>query len=99
MTRNRLFPLVLFFAFSCIDDQEKSSLRQEEGRVWLSGGLASCAEQIHLDNGDTLIVGDIEEILSFTSAERVQVKYKELGRNQFCSNGIDCEILEIEKID
>ena len=99
MTRNSLFALVLLFTFSCIGDNEKESLRQEEGSVWLSGGLASCAEQIHLDNGDTLIVGDIEDILSFTSGDRVQVKFKELDRNQSCFNGIDCEILEIEKIE
>jgi hypothetical protein len=52
---------------------------------------------IHLDNGDTLVVS-IEEIISFKTDDRVEVKYKELGINEFCSPSIDCEIIEIKNV-
>ena len=98
MTKKILIGLVLLFAFSCNKDNDDDSIRQEKGNVWLSGGLMYCAEQIHLDNGDTLIV-NIEDVISFTSGDRVSVKYKELGINESCPQGLDCEIFEIEKIE
>ena len=97
MTQRILLGLALVFALSCNkDDEDDNSIKQENGNVWLSGGLAYCAEQIHLDNGDTLII-NVEDIISFTSGDRVSVKYKEIGKNKFCSPGIDCEIIEIKK--
>lgn len=98
MTRKILIGLALVFALSCNKDNDDDSIRQEKGNVWLSGGLAYCAEQIHLDNGDTLVV-NIEDVISFTSGDRVRVKYKELGINESCIPGIDCEIVDIEKIE
>ncbi len=83
-------------AFSC--DQDDDFIKQENGNVWLSGGLAVCAEQIHLDSGDTLIV-NLEEIIAFKSGDRVRVKYKEIGINDSCSPGIDCQIIDIRKVD
>ncbi|MDH5604914.1 MAG: hypothetical protein OEY51_13280, partial [Cyclobacteriaceae bacterium] len=62
------------------------------------GGLAYCAEQIHLDNGDTLIVSSMK-IFSFTSGDRVNVKYREIGTNEFCPPGMDCKLIEIKKVD
>jgi hypothetical protein len=61
-------------------------------------GLAYCAEQIHLDNGDTLIVR-VENVISLTSGDRVSIKYKELGVNENCPPGINCEVFDIEKIE
>ncbi len=98
MTKKILIGLALLLAISCNKDNDDDSIRQEKGEVWLSGGLAFCAEQIHLDNGDTLIV-NIEDIISFTSGDRVSVKFKELGINESCPPGIDCEIVDIEKIE
>jgi hypothetical protein len=98
MTKKILIGLALVFALSCNKDDDDDSIKQENGNVWLSGGLAYCAEQIHLDNGDTLIV-NLEDIISFTSGDRVSVKYKEIGINKFCSPGIDCEIIEIKKVE
>ncbi len=98
MIKKVLFGLILLFALSCNKDDSEDSFKQENGKVWLSGGLAYCAEQIHLDNGDTLIVA-LEEIISFRSGDRVTVKYKEIGINEFCSPSIDCEIIEIKKIE
>jgi hypothetical protein len=91
-----LFELVLMIAFSC--DQEDDFIAQENGKVWLSGGLVICAEQIHLDSGDTLII-NLEDIIAFKSGDRVRVKYKEIGKNEFCSPGIDCQIIDIRKVD
>ena len=91
-----MFGLVLMIAFSC--DQDDDFIKQENGNVWLSGGLAVCAEQIHLDSGDTLIV-NLEEIIAFKSGDRVRVKYKEIGINDSCSPGIDCQIIDIRKVD
>ena len=98
MTKKILLGLALVFALSCNKDDDDDSIKQENGNVWLSGGLAYCAEQIHLDNGDTLIV-NVEDIISFTSGDRVSVKYKEIGINKFCSPSIDCEIIEIRKAE
>jgi hypothetical protein len=93
-----LLIVTLSFALSCASDEGEDSFKQENGKVWLSGGLAYCAEQIHLDNGDTLIV-NVPEIISFSSGDRVTVKYKETGKNKSCPPGIDCEIIEIKKIE
>lgn len=93
-----LLGVTILFALSCNKDDNEDSIKLENGNVWLSGGLAYCAEQIHLDNGDTLIV-TLEEIISFRSGDRVTVKYKEIGINEFCSPSIDCEIIEIKKVE
>jgi len=96
MTKKYLIGLALVFALSCSRDDD--FIKQENGNVWLSGGLAHCAEQIHLDNGNTLII-NIKDLMSFTSGDRVSVKYKEIGINKFCSPSIDCEIIEIKKVE
>ena len=96
MTKFILLGLVFVFALSCNKDDD--AIKKENGKVWLSGGLTYCAEQIHLDNGDTLIV-KIEDLITFTSGDRVNVKYKEIGINKSCSPGIECEIIEIKKVE
>jgi hypothetical protein len=96
MIKKMLLGLTLLLALSCNKDEGDASIKQETGNVWLSGGLAYCAEQIHLDNGDTLIV-NIEDIISFKSGDRVTIKYTETGINESCPPGIDCEIIEIKK--
>ena len=98
MIKPVLLGVTLFLAISCNKDDGEDSVKQENGNVWLSGGLAYCAEQIHLDNGDTLIV-TLEEIISFKSGDQVIVKYKEIGINEFCPPCIDCEIIEIIKVE
>jgi hypothetical protein len=98
MTKKILIGLVLIFALSCNKDNDDESIKQGKGNVWLSGGLFYCAEQIHLDNGDTLIV-KMEDIILFKSGDRVNVKYKEIGMNESCPTGIDCEIVDIKKIE
>lgn len=98
MTKKILLGLALVFALSCNKDDDNDSIKQGKGNVWLSGGLAYCAEQIHLDNGDTLIV-NMKDLMSFTFGDRVSVKYKEIGINKFCSSGIDCEIIEIKRAE
>lgn len=98
MTKKILIGLVLIFALSCNKDNDDESIKQGKGNVWLSGGLFYCAEQIHLDNGDTLIV-KMEDIISFKSGDRVNVKYKKIGMNESCPTGIDCEIVDIKKIE
>ena len=94
-----LLGFALVFTLSCCnkDNGNDDSIKQENGNVRLNGGLANCAEQIHLDNGDTLIV-NVEDIISFRSGDRVSVKYKGKGINKFCSPCIDCEIIEIKKV-
>jgi hypothetical protein len=94
MMKKVLLGLTLLVVLSCNKDDGDALIKQESGKVWLSGGLAYCAEQIRLDNGVTLIV-NIKDIISFKSGDRVTVKYKEIGINEFCSPSIDCEIIEI----
>lgn len=98
MTKKILIGLVLIFALSCNKDNDDESTKQGKGSVWLSGGLFYCAEQIHLDNGDTLIV-NLEDIISFKSGDRINVEYKEIGINESCPPGINCEIIDIKKIE
>lgn len=98
MSKNSLFGLALLFAVSCNQDDDDRFIKQENGTVWISGGLMYCPEQLHLDSGDTLIV-NLEDIVSFTSDDRVRVKYREMGINEFCSPGIDCEIIDIIKVE
>jgi len=98
--KKTLLPAMLFAClFSCMDeDKDDTAIKQQEGEIWLSGGLAVCAEQIHLANGDTLIV-DLEDIMNFSAGDRVNVKYKERGLNEACAPGINSEIIEIRKIE
>ena len=86
-----------FCFFGCNEESIENSIKQKNGTVWISGGLFYCPLQIHLDNGDTLIV-NLEDIGSFRSDDRVNVRYKEIGKNEFCSPCIDCEIIKIKKI-
>lgn len=87
--------LMAIILLSCqkTDDDDKG-IKQENGKVWLSGGLATCAEQLHLDNGDTLITS-IEKIGTLKTGDKVVVKYRELGTNPTCPPYINCEIIEI----
>jgi hypothetical protein len=94
MLKRMLLGLTLLLGLSC--NKDDASVKHENGTIWLSGGLAYCAEQIHLDNGESLIV-NVEDIISYKSGDRVNVKYKEIGINKFCSPSIDCEIIEINK--
>lgn len=96
MTKGIFFGLILIVAVSCHADSDV--VRQEIGMVWRSGGLYYCAEQLHLENGDTLIV-DLEDIIEFVGGDSVSVRYREIGRNKFCSPAIDCEIIEIIKLE
>jgi len=98
MIKEIFLGLALLFAFSCNKNDDEDSIKQEKGNIWRSGGLYYCAEQIHLYNGDTLIVG-LEDIMSFKSGDKVNVKYKEIGINESCPPGIDCEIIEIKTIE
>lgn len=94
------FILILGFALlvtlSC--SKEDSDIKRESGSVWLSGGLAYCAEQIRLDNGDTLTTPKAS-LISFKSGDKVNVKYRKMGINKNCTPYIDCEIIEITKLE
>ncbi len=93
-----LFALLLLVALSCKKDYNEIPVKQENGKVWLSGGLYYCAQQIRLDKGDTLVVS-LEDVISFRSGDKVNVRFKEIGKNQNCSQYIDCEIIEILKLE
>lgn len=82
---------------SCNSDDE-DIIKTEKGELWLSGGLYHCAEQIHLDNGDTLIV-NLKEVIPYASGDRVTIKYKELERNEHCSYGLNCSVIELMKLE
>lgn len=93
-----LFGLLLLVALSCKKDDNEIPVKQENGEVWLSGGLAYCAQQIRLDKGDTLVVSP-EDVISFRSEDKVNIRFKEIGKNKNCSQYIDCEIIEILKLE
>lgn len=98
MTKKILFIFVVVFALSCKKGNDNDSIKHEIGNVWLSGGLAYCAEQIRLDNGQTLIV-KMEDVISFKSGDKVVLRFREIGINKDCSPCIDCEIIEIKKVE
>ena len=95
MIKKVLLGIMIMFVLSC--EKNDNPIKQEEGEVWLSGGLYYCAEQIRLDSGDTLVVS-FEDIISFRSGDKVSVRYKEIGANENCQQYIDCEIIEITKM-
>ena len=97
MEKRILLGLLLLFALSCNKEDDIDIFKNGNGTVWISGGLADCAEQIRLDNGNILIV-EVDEINSFKSGDRVIVKYKETGTSILCSPSIECEIIKIEKL-
>lgn len=97
--RNTLLSgFILLATLSCKKEYNEIPVKQENGEVWLSGGLYHCAQQIRLDNGDTLVV-PLEDVISLRSGDRINVKFKEIGQNKNCSQYIDCEIIEILKLE
>ena len=59
-----------------------------------------CAEQIRMENGDTLIPVNIIELLRYKSGQIVSLKYSEINpKESGCSIGKDCEIIEIHEIE
>lgn len=93
-----LFGFTLLVALSCKNDYNEIPVKQENGEVWLSGGLYYCAQQIRLDNGETLVV-TLEDVISFRSGDKINVRFKEIGRNKNCPEYIDSEVIEILKLD
>jgi hypothetical protein len=101
--RNKILFIILgLLLFSCSEEttNDNQDWQTGIGEVWLSGGLFFCAEQIHMQNGDTLIPVNIEKIMVFQSGQKINVKYKELEICETnCTIGKDCEILEIQIIE
>jgi len=106
MKRAKFKAIIFFIVFVSITCSKKSDKRDIEikegtGTVWLSGGLYSCAIQIRMEIGDTLVPVDRENEmkviqLRLKGDDKVQVKYKELdSKESGCSIGKDCEIIEI----
>ncbi len=91
-----LFGFMLLVALSCKKDYDEIPVKQENGEVWLSGGLYYCAQQIRLDNGDTLVVS-LEDVISLRSGDKINIKFREIGKNKNCPQYIDCEVIEISK--
>lgn len=95
--------ILLFIFISCSKEVEEDNFNIKEGNgtVWLSGGLYFCAEQIRMDNGDTLIpVINPPEIFLSAMNGRVHIKYKVIdNRVSGCTIGKDCEIIEINEIE
>ncbi|WPR76559.1 hypothetical protein [Algoriphagus sp. NG3] len=97
MGKNMIFFCIPLLLLSCTNDDE-DIVKSKDGEIWRSGGLYYCAEQIHLDNGDTLIV-ELRDVMNFVGGDRVTIKYKELDRNKNCSYGINCQVIELKKIE
>ncbi|MFT3843948.1 MAG: hypothetical protein QM725_02760 [Lacibacter sp.] len=95
LSKAKILSLSIFlFALSCNKNDDGGLVKEGKGYIWISGGLRYCAEQIHLDNGDTLVV-DMKNIISFKTGDRVIVKYKEVGKNEFCPAFITSKIIAI----
>lgn len=90
---------LLLYIISCKKSNTDPEIKQETGKLWISGGLLNCAIQLRLNNGDTLVVpfADINTSTDFRSGDEVNVKYTETGINSFCPSYIDCNIVEITR--
>ncbi|MCE7056747.1 hypothetical protein LZF95_18840 [Algoriphagus sp. AGSA1] len=98
MKNNIILMLAVSLAILSCNSDDQDIIKTDNGKIWRSGGLYYCAEQIHLDNGDTLIV-NIKDVINYIGGDRVTIKYKELDRNKNCSYGINCQIVELKKIE
>lgn len=102
LNMNRFIAIIILLIFiSC--KKENTDIKEGTGTIWLSGGLAFCAEQIHLDRGDTLIPVYNTNLLliraKLTSEDRVKIRYKELTTKELgCKIGMDCEVIELVKL-
>jgi hypothetical protein len=96
-----LFINVIGLQFSCTKENEtETDMKEGTGTLCLSGGLYFCAEQIRMDNGDTLIPVNAMEVLHLKSGSSVFVKFQELESEESgCSVGKDCKIIEIQEIE
>lgn len=98
MKRSALTLFALLLVLSCKKDNDADFIQQDSGTVWLSGGLINCSAQIRLDGGNILVVNQ-GTISSLKSDDRVNVTYKKTSINEFCSPAIDCEVIEIKKVE
>jgi hypothetical protein len=81
-------------------EHEDAFVQEGNGTIWLSGGLYFCAEQIRMDEGDTLVMKSKGELAQFHSGERVLVKYiVQTERQSGCTIGKECELIGISKIE
>jgi hypothetical protein len=93
-----LFGALLVVNLACTEREELEKIKENDGNIWMSGGLAQCAQQIRLDNGE-ILVENSGRLLPFISGDKVRVKYREMGQNQFCPPAIDIEVLEILAVE
>lgn len=93
-----LFGCIILVVLSCKKVYNEIPLQQENGEVWLSGGSAYCAQQIRLDNGDTLVVS-LEDVVSLRSGDRINIKFKKIGENKNCHQYFDCEVIKMMKLE
>lgn len=98
-----VWTIVFIFLFSCGKETEDVELQVLEGTgtVWLSGGLAYCATQFRMENGDTLIPNQFTtELVKLKAGNRIRLKYQELTiRESGCKIGKDCKIIEVKVIN
>jgi hypothetical protein len=92
-----IFLIIATTFYACSKEEEiNSEFKEGTGTIWLSGGLMFCAEQIRMENGDTLIPVNQEELYNYRSGQLVNLKFKEKEtKESVCSVGKDCEIIEI----
>lgn len=100
---NKIIAIVCFLVlFSCTKESETEGpiVLENNGTVWLSGGLMYCATQFRMDTGDTLIPTPFAyEWVYLKSGERIHLKYSILEeRESGCTIGKDCRVIEIAKI-
>lgn len=97
MTKNIFLGVLLLAVFSCNKNETDDSIKQGKGDLFVSGAIYGCAVQIRLDSKDTITISAME-INTLKSGDRVSVKYKEIGKNKYCTSYTDCEVIELRKI-
>jgi hypothetical protein len=95
--------IVFIILLSCGKETgiDEPQILEGTGTVWLSGGLAYCATQFRMENGDTLIPNQFTtELVKLKAGNRIRLKYQEPTiRESGCKIGKDCKIIEVKVIE
>ncbi len=94
--------VILAVSFSCSNekDENNTNLKHGNGTLWLSGGLAYCAAQIRMENGDTLIPINEEQVFKYISGQKLKITYELLETKETgCNIGKDCKIENVDLIE
>ncbi len=97
MSRLVAILLILIIAISCNEENTNDTVLKSFGTVYVSGGLADCAQKIVLDNGETIIPSNWDDY-NLVADDRVWVEYEVILKTSTCE-GQDCQLLKYQLVE